>query len=391
MSSLLLVSARSFKTVPEPHPCFHIQPLLDWTLRGQGLTLDELLVTDWRALFESVFPGIRGAEVFIEVSARPDPQSERAFSQFTPPCFAVQGDGSVWGSVSFSGSLPTYCRSLDSSRKLSAECIRIFTSSIAQTLDAALERKRIKQSLEAINQQAAAVVHEVRNPLTALRLQMHLLEVTLARATHAQSNAYITKLLKDMDSEAQRITSHLEDLSTLAQFNAGKFSLHPTRVDLVSSLRAVVGRFSRLFELKGTSCELVAQDEQIIGHWDAFRIEQVVGNLLSNAWKYGDSKPVQVYVDPMTPGCCESSDSCCVIRIKDQGPGISNETQKRIFDGFVRGEGAGRQRGTGLGLYVCANLIQAMGGSITLKSRIGEGSEFIICIPRKLELNVVSS
>jgi signal transduction histidine kinase len=162
-------------------------------------------------------------------------------------------------------------------------------------------------------------------------------------------------------------------------------------VDLVSSLKAVVGRFSRLFELRNTSCELITQDGPIIGHWDAFRIEQIIGNLLSNAWKYGDSKPVQVRIDTITPGCCESSQSCCVIRVKDQGPGISDEMQRRIFEGFVRGDGACRQRGTGLGLYICANLVQVMGGTLTLKSKIGEGSEFIVCIPRGLEPSAICS
>jgi signal transduction histidine kinase len=71
-----------------------------------------------------------------------------------------------------------------------------------------------------------------------------------------------------------------------------------------------------------------------------------------------------------------------VIRVRDQGRGISEDALARIFEGFYRTDFAATEKGSGLGLYVCREIIRAMGGSLEAKSKIWEGSEFIVCIPR---------
>ena len=125
-----------------------------------------------------------------------------------------------------------------------------------------------------------------------------------------------------------------------------------------------------------TSAELVTvRARSVTGHWDAFRLEQVILNLLSNALKYGAGRPVEVSVQP--------EDEQAVLTVRDQGLGIPPEDQARIFERFERAASGRHYPGVGLGLWIVREMVQALGGTVTLDSRAGEGSTFTVRLPRR--------
>jgi signal transduction histidine kinase len=108
---------------------------------------------------------------------------------------------------------------------------------------------------------------------------------------------------------------------------------------------------------------------------DEFRIEQVITNLLTNALRYGQGKPVAVAV-----GVREEAPEAFV-SVRDQGMGIAPADQERIFEQFERTEGAAQVAGLGLGLYIARQIAQAHRGRLEVRSTAGEGAEFVLSLP----------
>ncbi len=125
---------------------------------------------------------------------------------------------------------------------------------------------------------------------------------------------------------------------------------------------------------------LNTKEEKLIGFFDESRVEQVLGNLIGNAFKYSEAgKPVEVFVELMG--------NEAVIAVKDEGYGISKEQQSHIFDRFYRvhSQGYADIKGLGLGLYICHEIVTKLGGRIWLESEPGEGSTFYFSLPLEEE------
>jgi signal transduction histidine kinase len=108
-----------------------------------------------------------------------------------------------------------------------------------------------------------------------------------------------------------------------------------------------------------------------VGRWDRNRIEQVITNLLSNALKYGDRKPVRLEVT----GGLQAS-----LIVRDQGLGISPVDQQRIFERFERASSTRNFGGIGLGLWIVKEIVEALGGTVRVESEIGAGAAFIVAL-----------
>ncbi len=111
----------------------------------------------------------------------------------------------------------------------------------------------------------------------------------------------------------------------------------------------------------------------VIGEWDRFRLDQVVTNLLTNAIKFGSGKPIEIAVT--------SSDGRARLRVADQGIGIDPEARERIFKPFERNVSIRHYGGLGIGLHIVKTIIVAMGGTVSVESAPGIGSEFTVELP----------
>jgi signal transduction histidine kinase len=109
------------------------------------------------------------------------------------------------------------------------------------------------------------------------------------------------------------------------------------------------------------------------GEWDPLRIDQLIDNLLSNALKYGAGRPVEVAVS--------EEQGVARLVVRDHGISIRPEDRARIFERFERAVSSRHFGGLGLGLWVVREVVQALGGQVTVQSTAGEGSTFVVSLP----------
>jgi signal transduction histidine kinase len=138
-------------------------------------------------------------------------------------------------------------------------------------------------------------------------------------------------------------------------------------------VREVAMRFEDEISRAGSRLDLMAETP-ITGNWDRLRLEQVVSNLISNAIKYGGGKPIAVLV--------EGDDELGCLIVRDEGIGIAEVDQQRIFDRFERTVTVHRVGGFGLGLWISKQIVEAHGGTIRVQSEPGAGSSFVVQLPR---------
>jgi signal transduction histidine kinase len=217
------------------------------------------------------------------------------------------------------------------------------------------------------------VAHEVRTPLNGLILETQLRKMHLARDNAAAFT--LDKMHAMVDRDERQIKSLIrliEDMLDVSRIRTGNLSIRPTRIDLSTLVRHLLHNFSQQIDAAEASVTLDAA-QPVIGNWDEFRIEQVISNLLTNALRYGAKSPISVKV--------YSEGGQALVDVQDQGIGISEENQKRIFQQFERVSAKHAVAGLGLGLFISEQIVTAHGGTITVQSRIGEGALFRVCLP----------
>jgi signal transduction histidine kinase len=112
-----------------------------------------------------------------------------------------------------------------------------------------------------------------------------------------------------------------------------------------------------------------------IGRWDRLRLDQVVTNLVSNAVKYGEGRPIEIVV--------VAQDGRARLEVTDHGIGIAAHHQERVFERFERAVTDRRYAGFGLGLWITSRIVDEFGGTMSLRSELGAGSTFIVELPMK--------
>jgi len=262
------------------------------------------------------------------------------------------------------------------------------------SLDRARQRRRhsyqlIKQKRELAEQASLAksrflanLGHEVRTPMTGV---LGMSELLLSTELDATQQGQVQAIRRAGDHLLRLVNDALD----LARIEAGRFELHETDFALDGIVDDVVGLMRPLAERKGLRFALDV-DDGVRGGWhgDATRLRQILLNLLGNAIKFTERGEVALVVEPLAPQGFRCS-------VRDTGPGLDAEQQRRLFRRFEQAEGArtaSRYGGSGLGLAICQELALAMGGGIELLSAPGEGACFIVRLPlTRVEIPVESA
>jgi len=225
----------------------------------------------------------------------------------------------------------------------------------------------------------AVASHELRTPLTALKLEVSNL-LRLARLDAGSERARLIAKVEKIDAQTARLRGLIDDLLDVSTLAAGQLELQIGPVDLAQVTSEVGARFIDEAARLGSPLTIDAR-ERAVGCWDRERLEQVVSNLISNAVKYGDGKPIDVVVraEERTDGGTDGGHARLIVR--DQGLGIAPGDQERIFGRFERAVDSGKFGGIGLGLWIVKQIVNVFGGAITVESAPRSGSTFTVELP----------
>ncbi|HQS01241.1 MULTISPECIES: hybrid sensor histidine kinase/response regulator [unclassified Polaromonas] len=246
------------------------------------------------------------------------------------------------------------------------------------------EQELLMQQLTAMQDELQAAVrtrddfismatHELRTPLNTLYLESQLRKMQLDRGrADIFDLPYLNAMVARDRRQIEAMMRLIDDMMDASRINSKQLSIRPVPTELSALLARVVGNLTHQAAAAGSTITLDA-GQPVTALWDEFRIEQVVINLLTNALRYGEGKPVEVSLRLLPESAC--------ISVRDQGRGISAPDQLRIFEQFSRVASDDGTGGLGLGLFITRQLVQAHGGSISVASRQGEGSVFTVTLP----------
>jgi signal transduction histidine kinase len=239
---------------------------------------------------------------------------------------------------------------------------------VKQLLDISERKEMDRMKSEFIS----VVSHELRTPLTAISGALGLMASGAAGALPERAGRLVTVGYRN----AERLATLVNDLLDMDKLQSGKLSFNFASGDLGALLAEAVEQNQPYAERFGVTLDLVLPDAPVAAHFDHLRVMQVVTNLLSNAAKFspeGGQVRISLGVDGDTAR----------ISVADDGPGISPEFRKRLFDRFAQEDGAHQNKhaGTGLGLAISQGIAQAHGGGITLDDAAGPGATFHLTLP----------
>jgi len=241
---------------------------------------------------------------------------------------------------------------------------------IYQDVTALKEAERLKDEFISI------AAHELRTPLAVLKGFAQTLLVQTARGKGPELVEWQVEALQSIDQATARLVELTEDLLDVTRLQAGRLALHLEPTDLVALTRRVVTRLQLTTEHHALA--IFAPVEHLVAPVDPRRLEQVLSNLIGNAIKYSpEGGSIEVTIGE------EEQAHAALLCVSDHGIGIPAQQQQLVFGRFARTDNARAYGigGTGLGLYLCRELVERHGGRIWFESVEGQGSTFYVALP----------
>jgi len=231
----------------------------------------------------------------------------------------------------------------------------------------------LEHSLKMRDDFMSMVAHELRTPLNTLFLETQLRGMQLDKGNMAAfSEEQLRKMVARDGRQIQSMIRLINDMVDVSRIRSGKLSIRPAQTELASLLERIVSDLAQRTEAAGGTIELHAP-APVEGVWDEFRVEQIIINLLTNALRYGGSKPVKISLT--------AEDGRATIEVRDQGVGIAPEDQLRIFNPFERAGTKDVREGLGLGLYIARQLAESHEGTLDVDSVPDQGAAFRLTLP----------
>ncbi len=346
------------------------EQVLGWTrAEAQGRPLAELVQASPRAEFEALLDAGRDATVRGEVTLRRRSGETAIAEVAVSPARAAGHEVRA-----------VVLHDVTQLRETQGELEAQATELEAQAAEMEMINSELEERTEALERAQAtrsrfyaAMSHELRTPINAvIGYTQLIMEGIYGPVDPAQAPP-----LGRVKRAAGHLLELVNDVLDLSKIEAGRIDLEAEAADVRLLILELIDTVRPLAEEHGSAvqarqleppCSTIVTDPR--------RVRQILLNLLSNALKFGEGKPVAVT-------CREVEDGGVEVQVIDQGRGIAPEHQERIFEEFVQ-VNAESGAGTGLGLPISRRLAQLLGGSVHVRSQPGQGSTFTLCLPARL-------
>jgi signal transduction histidine kinase len=335
--------------------------------QGHGYAHDQIVGRKWRELtFSEPDEAVEMFNSVVETGAASRPveiriklgDSETIWSRTLTPIRFAGNDGT--GNVSF-----------------------VLFSAVEVT-----EQVQAREQLERLDflkdQFLSLASHELRTPLVPLsgysEALVRLISKPPAAGKEDERNQRILQMVKKFQGQIKHLVRLTDDLLDVSRLQSGKFSLREDLVALTGVVEQAIEETRLTAPKRVIRLEQSEKNRPLMVRGDEGRILQALNNLLNNAIKHApQSERIDVRLSRANT---DRGASHARIEVRDYGPGIAPENLGRIFNRFNQISADGRQpSGLGLGLYIAKGIVEEHGGAITVQSKLGEGSAFIISLP----------
>lgn len=273
----------------------------------------------------------------------------------------------------FTGTLITLLMRKAKRKQLSEEFVKRENGLKATIATLTSQKEYAEKEIRVRDEFISIASHELKTPLTTTLLK---LQVALHNVRHVSLANFSVQNLLDMlesaEHQSKRLAKMVNDLLNVSIIRTGRLEMEVEECDVGEITKEVIHRFAEKAERDHLTFK-TAIATGVTGKCDKLRLEQVISNIISNAMKYGNGKPIDINVSKVK--------NIARISIKDHGIGISKEKTASIFNLFDRAVDGNEYKGLGIGLYISNQIVKAHGGRIIVQSKLNRGTEFIVEIP----------
>ncbi len=274
-----------------------------------------------------------------------------------------------------------------------SDSIRYMLVSIVNITEQVQGRRELERLDSLKDDFLSLTTHELRTPLTSIlgnaqvllrSLKKQVAQLSDKDGQYKQFEQWVTSVDKIV-TQTNRINTMIGEMTDVTRLSGKVFELHPGEdIDIVDLVQRVIEQ-QKLTDGGKHPIEFTTVNDAIIGTVDAERVEQVLNNLLSNALKYSPAgKTISISLTFAT-----DTTDIVIVAVRDEGYGISEEEQERIFDRFYRANSREKADGLGLGLYIAHEIVTQQGGRMWLESTPDVGSTFYFSLPLSQQATVV--
>src|SRR3989339_176580 len=279
----------------------------------------------------------------------------------------MKSDNKVLGVISINS-----LKSADYFNDRALKIFSIFANNAAFAIKEAKNYDRMKELDRLKSEFVSSVSHELKTPLTSISASIEMIEGGYA----GDITPNVKHFMDIIRNNSNRLVGLVNDVLDFSRADAGVMNITKVPIGITGLVKAVVDELAPLAEQKGLSMIAEVMPNEVILQGDANRIKQVVVNLVGNALKFCSTGRIFVGVS--------EKETEVKMWIKDEGPGIPEDKQSRIFEKFFRADNGLRREtaGFGIGLALSKGIVEAHGGKIWFESAIGKGTAFYFTLPK---------
>ena len=239
-----------------------------------------------------------------------------------------------------------------------------------------IQLKQVNEQLKELDRLKAnfitTVTHELRTPITSMKALSKIL-LDNPQLPHDQQAEFLAIVV----SESERITRLINQVLDLEKIQSMHTAWEKEKVSLIEVIQGATESFSQSLRLKNIELSLAVSSKPVFVHGNKDKLIQVLVNLIANAIKFVPIENGKIIIHLTTKG------KQALLKVKDNGIGISEKDQRTIFDQFTQVSDAklGKPKGSGLGLHISKQIVERHSGTISVKSTVGKGAVFLVALP----------